>query len=66
MAHPSNPNNNPLLKIIDATDSLDAQKQWQSFAEQGTIKIVDQHMQITETLETGRRINIALWYIWKE
>ena len=55
-----NPNNNPMLKIFGSSDFYTLENEWKNFAEQSTIKIVDQSM-----VFDGQQLIMALWYIWK-
>ena len=57
-----NPNNNPMLKLITGEDFYTLQKEWDEFADQATIKIVNQSMQIDQQTSV---IVLACWYIWK-
>jgi hypothetical protein len=57
-----NPNNNPMLKLFKSTDPYALQEQWDNFADQATIKIVNQAMQFDQQTSV---IMLACWYIWE-
>lgn len=58
--------NNPLLKLFTGYDTHKLQKEWENFANQETIEIVDQGITTIQQDNDHTKILIALWYRWVE
>jgi len=56
-----NMNNNPMLKLFKGLDLYQLQKEWDDWADQSTIEIVNQSMSVDNE---SQEIVLAMWYKW--